>query len=75
MSGETVEQYREHINEAIKHNPDIIIDDGCDMVSTIHDQRPDLIDKSSVLLKKRQPELSDFKQWKTRNSWVPCGWS
>ena len=45
MSGETVEQYREHINEAIKHNPDIIIDDGCDMVSTIHEQRPDLIDK------------------------------
>ena len=45
VSGETVEQYRAHIEEAINHNPDIIIDDGCDMVSTIHAQRPDLIGK------------------------------
>lgn len=43
IAGETVEQYKSHIKEAINHNPDIIIDDGCDMVSTIHAQRPDLI--------------------------------
>ena len=45
VAGETVEQYQRHIEEAIKHNPDIIIDDGCDMVSMIHDKRPDLIGK------------------------------
>ncbi|MCM1339492.1 MAG: adenosylhomocysteinase, partial [Muribaculaceae bacterium] len=45
VAGETVEQYRAHIQEAINHNPDIIIDDGCDMVSTIHEQRPDLMGK------------------------------
>ena len=45
VAGETVEQYKQHIQEAINHNPDIIIDDGCDMVSTIHEQRPDLISK------------------------------
>ena len=45
VAGETVEQYKAHIQEAINHNPDIIIDDGCDMVSTIHAQRPDLISK------------------------------
>ncbi len=45
VSGETVEQYRSHITEAINHNPDIIIDDGCDMVSTIHAERPELINK------------------------------
>ena len=45
VAGESVEQYKQHINEALNHNPDIIIDDGCDIVSTIHDKRPDLIDK------------------------------
>jgi adenosylhomocysteinase len=45
IAGETVEQYQKHIEEAINHNPDIIIDDGCDMVSMIHDKRPDLIGK------------------------------
>ncbi|MFI3301160.1 MAG: adenosylhomocysteinase [Candidatus Gastranaerophilales bacterium] len=45
IAGESVEQYKAHIQEAIAHNPDIIIDDGCDMVSTIHSERPDLIGK------------------------------
>lgn len=43
VAGETVDQYQAHISEAIKHNPDIIIDDGCDMVSMIHDKYPELI--------------------------------
>ena len=45
IAGESVEQYKQHIEEALNHNPDIIIDDGCDIVSTIHDKRPDLIGK------------------------------
>ena len=45
IAGETVEQYKQHIDEALNHNPDIVIDDGCDIVSTIHDKRPDLIGK------------------------------
>jgi len=45
VAGETVEQYKQHIEIALNHNPDIIIDDGCDIVSTIHDKRPDLIGK------------------------------
>jgi len=45
VAGETVEQYRAHIDEAIAHNPDIIIDDGCDMVSTIHEKHPEMISK------------------------------
>ena len=44
-AGESVEQYKEHIQVALEHNPDIIIDDGCDIVSTIHSQRPDLASK------------------------------
>ena len=42
VAGETVEQYRSHIEKALDHNPDIIIDDGCDMVSMIHEKRPEL---------------------------------
>ena len=45
VAGETVEQYKSHIKEALKHNPDIIIDDGCDIVSTIHAEYPELASK------------------------------
>ena len=45
VAGESVETYRAHIKEALDHNPDIIIDDGCDIVSTIHAERPELAAK------------------------------
>lgn len=45
IAGETVEQYKSHIEEAVRHNPDIIIDDGCDMVSMIHEKHPEMISK------------------------------
>ena len=45
IAGESVEQYKAHIQEALNHNPDIIIDDGCDIVSTIHAERPELASK------------------------------
>lgn len=44
IAGETVEQYKAHIQEALNHKPDIIIDDGCDIVSTIHDLCPEIGD-------------------------------
>ncbi len=45
VAGESVEQYKSHIREALEHNPDIIIDDGCDMVSMIHADYPELADR------------------------------
>lgn len=45
VAGESVEQYKAHIKEALNHNPDIIIDDGCDIVSTIHAEYPELASK------------------------------
>ena len=45
VAGESVEQYKSHIQEALNHNPDIIIDDGCDIVSTIHAERPVMASK------------------------------
>ncbi len=41
-AGESVETYREHARLALDHNPDIIIDDGCDLVATIHAERPEM---------------------------------
>lgn len=45
IAGESVEQYKSHIKEAINHEPDLIIEDGCDLVSTIHIEHPELADK------------------------------
>jgi len=45
VAGETVEQYRNHIEIAINHNPDIIIDDGCDIVSDLHSKHPEMCSK------------------------------
>ena len=45
IAGETVDQYKSHIRVALEHNPDIIIDDGCDIVSMIHEERPEMASK------------------------------
>lgn len=39
---ESEEVYHSHIMDAIEHNPDIIIDDGCDLVATLHAKRPEM---------------------------------
>ena len=40
--GATGEEYDRHIEMALRHRPNIIIDDGGDLVSMIHNSRPDL---------------------------------
>ena len=35
--------YYEHIARALEGAPDLVIDDGCDLVNTLHTQRPDLL--------------------------------
>lgn len=45
VAGESVEQYKSHIQHAIKHKPDLIIEDGCDLVSTLHIEHPELADR------------------------------
>lgn len=45
VAGESVETYKAHIEEALNHDPDIIIDDGCDIVSTIHAKHPEMAAK------------------------------
>lgn len=41
----TNEEYDEYIFKALDCNPDIIVDDGGDIVTRIHSHRPELIDK------------------------------
>ncbi|MBQ4095886.1 MAG: adenosylhomocysteinase [Oscillospiraceae bacterium] len=41
--GATAEEYHRHISEVIKVGPNIIIDDGGDLVSLIHNEYPELI--------------------------------
>jgi adenosylhomocysteinase len=41
IKGEDEQTYYEHINLAIKHGPQITMDDGCDLVSTLHKEYPD----------------------------------
>lgn len=45
IAGETEAQYKAHIQVALNHEPDIIIDDGCDIVSMIHALHPEVADK------------------------------
>lgn len=41
--GETNEEYYDHINKVLDINPNITLDDGADLISTIHSKRTDLI--------------------------------
>lgn len=43
--GATEEEYFRHIDQVIMAGPDIIIDDGGDLVNHIHNVRPELLDK------------------------------
>ncbi|GAB6174894.1 adenosylhomocysteinase [Paradesulfitobacterium aromaticivorans] len=43
--GATAEEYRRHLNLALDFGPDYLIDDGGDLVSTIHKERRELLSK------------------------------
>lgn len=43
IKGEDEETYFKHVNAAIDHGPNIIIDDGADVVSTVHRQRTEAL--------------------------------
>lgn len=42
IKGEDHETYYKHIHEAISFQPDVTLDDGCDLVTTIHQEYPEL---------------------------------
>ena len=45
MKGESTDTYRRHVQAALEFEPDIIIDDGSDVVATLIKERPELAKK------------------------------
>src|SRR5438045_1948912 len=45
MKGETTDTYRRHVQTALEFAPDIIIDDGSDVVATLIKEKPELLKK------------------------------
>src|SRR3989440_595287 len=45
MKGETTDTYRRHVQTALEFEPDVIIDDGSDVVATMIKEKPDLKNK------------------------------
>src|SRR5260370_23707194 len=45
MKGETTDPYRRHVQTALEFAPDIIIDDGSDVVATLIKEKPELAKK------------------------------
>ncbi len=43
IKGEDAETYQRHIHATIAHKPQLVIDDGADVVTTIHREYPELI--------------------------------
>jgi adenosylhomocysteinase len=44
IKGEDEQTYYKHINAALDHKPHIIVDDGADVVSTVHKSRRDVLE-------------------------------
>jgi len=44
IKGEDHETYYKHITSALDHKPHITMDDGCDLVTTLHTQRRELLE-------------------------------
>ena len=55
ICGESTEQYYQHINAALDHQPVITMDDGADLVSEIHSSRSSLIATCWGALRKPPP--------------------
>lgn len=43
IAGEDKNTYLRHVEAALNHKPHLIIDDGCDLVATVHSKRRDLL--------------------------------
>ena len=43
IAGEDSETYHKHINYVLDHKPHLVIDDGCDLVATIHSKKRELL--------------------------------
>ncbi|MER7131742.1 adenosylhomocysteinase [Streptosporangium saharense] len=47
LAGVDRQTYYRHINQALDIVPDLVLDDGCDLVNTLHTERTELLEKVS----------------------------
>lgn len=45
---ESNEEYYENLDKILSYEPDITIDDGCDLISRIHTKKPELLEKLKI---------------------------
>lgn len=48
IKGEDNETYYKHLNAALDHHPQMTMDDGCDLVSVLHKERPNQVGEVRV---------------------------
>src|SRR5215831_10916950 len=73
IKGESTETYNRHVRMALDHEPDLIIDDGSDVVATMVKERPELMNKiigtteetTTGLVRLRALEKSGKMSWPT----------
>src|SRR3989441_9214670 len=73
MKGESTETYNRHVRMALDYQPDLIIDDGSDVVATMVKERPELVSKiigtteetTTGLVRLRALEKSGRMTWPT----------
>jgi len=73
IKGESAETYNRHVRMALDHEPDLIIDDGSDVVATMVKERPELVDRiigtteetTTGLVRLRALEKSGRMTWPT----------
>lgn len=46
--GENTEEYYQNLDKVLSYDPDVTIDDGCDLVTRIHTHRPELVEKIKI---------------------------
>jgi adenosylhomocysteinase len=63
IKGEDNKTYYKHLNNALDAGPNITMDDGADLVSTLHKERADLIPNIVGGTEETRPASSACAQW------------
>ena len=43
--GEDLDRYAEHVGALVAREPDVTLDDGADLITVLHDARPDVVER------------------------------
>ena len=70
IKGEDNKTYYRHLNQSLGHAPQVTMDDGADLVSTIHSSRRIFCPASSEGPKKPRRASSVFGAWPRKRSWT-----